>query len=60
MAKRHQYVEHAVLTLVIEHGDHDGYAPTLPTLVAKPIWPRVKAAKPPPSSRKSSTIAALC
>ena len=27
---------------------------------AKPIWPRIRAAKPPPSSRKSSTIAELC
>ena len=30
------------------------------TCAEKPIWPHIKAAKPPPSSRKSSTIAELC
>jgi hypothetical protein len=34
MAKRHQYVEHAVLTIVLKYGDHHGYAPTVPTLVS--------------------------
>lgn len=33
MAKRHQVLEHAILTLVLKHGDHQGYGPTLPTLV---------------------------
>jgi hypothetical protein len=33
MAKRHQHVEHAILTLVV-HGDHQGYANTLPQLVS--------------------------
>lgn len=32
MAKRHQVLEHAILTLVLKHGDHRGYGPTLPTL----------------------------
>ena len=36
------------------------YANSIPsTCAAKPIWPRIKAAKPQPSSRKSSTIAEL-
>jgi hypothetical protein len=34
VVKRHQHVEHAILTLVLTHGDHQGYAPTLPTLAA--------------------------
>jgi len=32
-AKRYQQIEHAILTLVLKHGDHQGYATTLPTLV---------------------------
>lgn len=34
MTKRYQYLEHALLTLVLRHGDHQGYSPTLPTLVS--------------------------
>ena len=34
---------------------------SIPSMCAgRPMWPRIRAAKPPPSSRKSSTIAALC
>ena len=29
MAQRYQHVEHAILTLVLEYGDHQGYANTL-------------------------------
>jgi hypothetical protein len=32
MAKQYQHVEHAILTLVLKHGDQRGYATTLPTL----------------------------
>ncbi len=32
MVKRHQVLEHAILTLVLKHGGHQGYGPTLPTL----------------------------
>lgn len=32
MAKQYQHVEHSILTLVLKHGDHRGYAITLPTL----------------------------
>jgi hypothetical protein len=32
MAKRYQHVEHAILTLVLKHGAHQGYAATLATL----------------------------
>jgi hypothetical protein len=34
MAKRHQHVEHTILTLVLRHGDHQGYANTLPGLAS--------------------------
>ena len=32
MTKRYQHVEHVILTLVLKHGDHKGYATTLATL----------------------------
>jgi len=34
MARRHERVEHAILTLVLRHGDHQGYSNTLGGLAA--------------------------
>lgn len=34
MTKRHQLVEHAILNLILGHGDHQGYANTLPGLAS--------------------------
>jgi hypothetical protein len=43
MAHRYQHVEHAILTLVLKHGDHKGYANTLPGFanVLRPTFPDV-------------------